>query len=154
VAGRGFGKTPSAAPAFRERLRWLAEQPKPGEGSTKVRHPPHWRRRREVCVGGPDGLLATAPRGWMAKYEPTKRRALWPNDCVAILYTAQKPDQLRGPTISRRRRATRYLPKRETQLDRLRLSAASDASRRSWSDACPGTHLPRVLHFNALYDVP
>lgn len=52
---------------------------------------------REVMVEGESGIMAISPPWNMPKYEPSKRRITWPNGCVANTYSAEDPDQLRGP---------------------------------------------------------
>ena len=52
---------------------------------------------RDIMLEGESGLLSIAKPGWRPDYEPSKRRLTWPNGCVATTYTAEKPDQLRGP---------------------------------------------------------
>lgn len=48
-------------------------------------------------VEGESGILATAPPWNTPKYEPSKRRLTWKNGAIATTYSADKPDQLRGP---------------------------------------------------------
>jgi len=52
---------------------------------------------RDVMVGGPSGILAVSPPNNRPKYEPSKRRLTWPNGAYAICFSADEPDQLRGP---------------------------------------------------------
>ncbi len=48
-------------------------------------------------VEGPSGVLAVSAPDERPTYEPSKRRITWPNGAVATTYTADEPDQLRGP---------------------------------------------------------
>lgn len=48
-------------------------------------------------VEGESGILATAPPWSYPKYEPSKRRVVWPNGAIATLYSADEPERLRGP---------------------------------------------------------
>lgn len=52
---------------------------------------------RDVLVEGESGILAVSPPWFMPVYEPSKRRVTWPNGSTATLYSADKPDLLRGP---------------------------------------------------------
>jgi phage terminase large subunit-like protein len=52
---------------------------------------------RDVMVEGPDGLMAVCPPWNKPHYEPSKRRLTWKNGAVAICYSAESPDLLRGP---------------------------------------------------------
>jgi phage terminase large subunit-like protein len=48
-------------------------------------------------IEGESGILACSPPWFMPKYQPSKRRLIWPNGAQATTYSADKPDQLRGP---------------------------------------------------------
>jgi predicted phage terminase large subunit-like protein len=53
---------------------------------------------RDVIVEGPSGLLAIARPGLRPRYEPSKRRVTWEHTgAVATTYSAEDPEQLRGP---------------------------------------------------------
>ncbi len=52
---------------------------------------------RDVMVEGESGVLAVSHPGFMPRYEPSKRRISWPNGVMATTYSADEPDQLRGP---------------------------------------------------------
>ena len=53
---------------------------------------------RDVMVEGPSGLLAIARPGLRPRYEPSKRRLTWEHTgAVATTYSAEDPEQLRGP---------------------------------------------------------
>jgi phage terminase large subunit-like protein len=52
---------------------------------------------RETMVEGVSGILATAPPGKMPEWEPSKKKLTWPNGCIALGYSAEEPDRLRGP---------------------------------------------------------
>lgn len=98
LAGRGFGKTRTGV----EWIRSLVEGPTPHIA------PPGAPQRialvaetaadgRDVMVEGESGVLACSKPGFRPHYEPSKRRLTWPNGCQATLYSAEDPDQLRGP---------------------------------------------------------
>jgi phage terminase large subunit-like protein len=52
---------------------------------------------REIMVEGISGLLATAPPGKRPDWEPSKKKLTWPNGCIALGFSAEEPDRLRGP---------------------------------------------------------
>ena len=89
-SGRGFGKTRTGAETVRA---WAAQGYSPialvGETKADV---------RDIMVEiGDSSLLKISPPGFMPKYEPSKRRVVWPNGVVGIVYSGDEPDQLRGP---------------------------------------------------------
>lgn len=90
LAGRGFGKTRTGA----EWVRSLVEHSRAGRvalvGETAA-------DVRDVMVEGESGLLACCPTWARPHYEPSKRRLTWPNGAVATCFSADDPDQLRGP---------------------------------------------------------
>lgn len=90
LAGRGFGKTRSGA-------QWVIDQ---AESDPKARIALVGRTAadvRDVMVEGESGILACSPPWFMPIYQPSKRRLVWPNGAQATTYSADKPDQLRGP---------------------------------------------------------
>jgi phage terminase large subunit-like protein len=52
---------------------------------------------REVMVEGPSGLLSVHPRRERPRWEPTRRRLVWPSGAVAHVFSAEDPESLRGP---------------------------------------------------------
>jgi len=52
---------------------------------------------REVMIEGVSGLLRISPRDQRALWFPTRRRLEWPNGAVAQAFSAEDPEQLRGP---------------------------------------------------------
>jgi phage terminase large subunit-like protein len=52
---------------------------------------------RDIMIEGESGILACSPPWFRPHYEPSKRRLTWPNGAVATAYSAEEPDQLRGP---------------------------------------------------------
>jgi len=92
LAGRGFGKTRMGA----EWVRMKARDPHAsialiGANAHDV---------RQVMVEGHSGLLQIAPEGERPVYEPSKQRLIWPTGARGYLYSAEQPDQLRGPQHS------------------------------------------------------
>lgn len=89
LAGRGFGKTR----ALIEGLRFLIQLgyrriALVGRTAADV---------RDVLVEGQSGVLNVFPTGERPIYEPSKRRLTFSNAAIITTYTADKPDQLRGP---------------------------------------------------------
>ena len=89
IAGRGAGKTRSAA-------EWVHEKAKlnPGVRIALVGRTP--ADVRDVMIEGESGILACAGKQ-RPVYESTKRKLTWPNGSTAHAYSAEVPDQLRGP---------------------------------------------------------
>lgn len=93
LAGRGFGKTRSGA-------EWVKGEIESGRcrrvaliGSTAA-------DVRDVMIEGPSGILslyAGLSPTERPEYEPSKRRITWPNGAVAVAYSAEEPNRLRGP---------------------------------------------------------
>ncbi len=89
-AGRGFGKTRAGA-------EWVREQVEQ-HGARRVALVARTAAdARDVIVEGESGILAVCPSWSRPKYEPTKRRLTWPNGAIAVTYSSEEPDQLRGP---------------------------------------------------------
>lgn len=88
-AGRGWGKTRTGA-------EWIGERVDAGFGRIAL----VGRTAadvRDVIVEGESGILATSPKHRRPKYQPSKRRVVWPNGATATCYSADEPDSLRGP---------------------------------------------------------
>ena len=92
-AGRGFGKTRAGA----EWVRAVAEADPAARIALVAASLPE---ARNVMVEGASGLLAIAPRGKRPKFEPSRRRLVWPSGAQAMLYSAGEPESLRGPQHS------------------------------------------------------
>jgi phage terminase large subunit-like protein len=91
LAGRGAGKTRSAA----EWVRDKAKQTNQGQ----IRFALVARTAadvRDVIVEGESGIMNISPPSEKPHYEPSKRRLTWPNGNMATLLTADEPDGLRG----------------------------------------------------------
>lgn len=52
---------------------------------------------RDIMVSGESGILSISPPWNRPEYSPSKRRLTWPNGSIAIHFSGDKPDQLRGP---------------------------------------------------------
>jgi phage terminase large subunit-like protein len=96
LGGRGAGKTRLGA----EWIRALAL------GSPPYAAAPHGQIAlvgetehdvREVMIEGPSGLLRVSPHSERPQWTSTRRRLEWPNGAVAHAFSAEDPEQLRGP---------------------------------------------------------
>ena len=89
LGGRGAGKTRAGA----EWVRALVDEGTAGRialvGET-------FADVREVMIDGPSGLTALTQSN-RPRYEPSRKRLLWPNGAVAQAFSASEPDSLRGP---------------------------------------------------------
>lgn len=91
LAGRGAGKTRSAA-------EWVREKAK-DTSKGRIRFALVARTAadvRDVIVEGESGIINISPPSEKPHYEPSKRRLTWPNGNTATLFTADEPDGLRG----------------------------------------------------------
>lgn len=52
---------------------------------------------REVMIEGPAGLMRSTPRSERPQYTSSRKRLEWPNGAVAYAFSAEDPEQLRGP---------------------------------------------------------
>ncbi len=88
MCGRGFGKTRTGAETIRI---WKDQVPIihiVGETAADA---------RDVMIEGESGILAISPPDDRPLYEPSKRRITWKNGTIANIFSADDPDQLRGP---------------------------------------------------------
>lgn len=92
LAGRGWGKTRTGA-------EWIQAEVAAGRRGSIALIAPSAADVRDVMIEGDSGLLRVAPPWFMPVYHPSKRQVEWPNGATAITYSAEDPDQLRGPNI-------------------------------------------------------
>lgn len=90
LAGRGFGKTRTGA-------EWIRERVNSGQAKRIALVGRTAADVRDVMVTGQSGILNCYPEDRRPLYEPSKRRITFHNGAVAICYSSEKPDQLRGP---------------------------------------------------------
>lgn len=92
LAGRGFGKTRVGA-------EWVRAQVQGGKARRIALVAKKASEARDVMVEGESGILACYPLDAPNRphYEPSKRRLTWPNGAIATTYSAEEPDELRGP---------------------------------------------------------
>lgn len=90
LMGRGAGKTRSGAEYCIDRVkRGYLRLALIGQTKADVRD--------TMVELGESSLLQISPPWFMPHYEPSKRRVTWPNGGIAIIYSGDEPDQLRGP---------------------------------------------------------
>jgi phage terminase large subunit-like protein len=90
LGGRGTGKTRSGC-------EWVRGQVESGHAGRLALIAPTTADVRDVIVEGPAGILACSKPSFRPLYEPSKRKLTWPNGAVAMTYSAEEPDRLRGP---------------------------------------------------------
>lgn len=90
LAGRGFGKTRLGA-------EWVRAEVDARRAGRIAIVADTAADARDVLVEGASGLLSIYPPAERPTYEPSKRRVTWRNGATATLYSAEDPDQLRGP---------------------------------------------------------
>ena len=90
LAGRGFGKTRTAA-------EWVRMQVEDKTASRIALVGPTAADVRDTMIEGESGLLAIFPPHQRPVYEPSKRRVTFHTGAIAMTYSAEEPDRLRGP---------------------------------------------------------
>lgn len=90
IAGRGFGKTRTGA-------EWVRSNVESGKAGRIALIAETAADARDVIVEGDSGILSVSPPHMKPLYEPSKRRLTWPNGATATTFSADEPDQLRGP---------------------------------------------------------
>jgi phage terminase large subunit-like protein len=96
LAGRGWGKTRTAAEWCRSVVCGDTPFSKGRYGRLAIVAETA-ADCRDVVVEGESGVLNVHPKDFRPIYEPSKRRLTWPNGAMATLFSAEDPDQLRGP---------------------------------------------------------
>lgn len=90
MAGRGAGKTRSGA-------EWVRDQIENHHCMRVALVGPTAADVRDVMSEGESGIISISTGDFLPKYEPSKRRLLWPNGATAMMYSAEEPERLRGP---------------------------------------------------------
>jgi len=90
MTGRGWGKTKTGSESVIELVRF--------GGVSRV----HLIGRtvgdvRSVMIDGESGILNCSPNDFRPYYEPSKRLLTWPNGSVALTFSSDSPEMLRGP---------------------------------------------------------
>lgn len=90
LAGRGWGKTRTAAEFIRSRVDT-------GKAHRVALVARTSADARDTMIEGESGMLSLYPRRLAPKWEPSRRRLTWPSGAIGTVYTADEPDLLRGP---------------------------------------------------------
>lgn len=90
VAGRGFGKTRTAA-------EWVRKKAMDYPGCRIAVAGRTVGDIREVMVMGDSGILAVHPDHERPEYKAHERKLVWPNGSQALLLSSEIPDGARGP---------------------------------------------------------
>lgn len=90
LSGRGGGKTRTGSQIT---IKWAKQgfSPIALVGQTKA------DVRDTMVEVGDSAILNVCPPWFTPEYEPSKRRLTFPNGVLAIIYSGDEPDQLRGP---------------------------------------------------------
>lgn len=91
MSGRGWGKTRTAAEWVRSQVENQGKRRIALVGATSA-------DVRDTMITGVSGLLNICPPWNKPEYVPSKRCLIWPNGAIAVAYSAEKPDRLRGPS--------------------------------------------------------
>jgi len=90
LSGRGFGKTRTGSEFINWRVRTGSKYiALIGKSKADVRD--------TMIEVGDSSILKCSPPWFMPDYQPSKRRIVWPNGAIAMVYSGDEPDQLRGP---------------------------------------------------------
>jgi phage terminase large subunit-like protein len=96
LGGRGAGKTRSGAEFVRALVHGHAPWADTRNGAIAlVGETAH--DVREVMIEGPSGILRSSPRSERPQWTGMRKRLQWPNGAVAYAFSAEDPEQLRGP---------------------------------------------------------
>ena len=95
LAGRGAGKTRTAAEWVREEAKYTTNGQRRFALVARTA-----ADVRDVIVEGESGIINVTPPSERPLYEPSKRRLTWPNGNTATCFTADEPDSLRGPQFT------------------------------------------------------
>ena len=90
LAGRGWGKSRTGA-------EWVRAVVASGAARRVALVARTAADVRDVLIEGESGILACCPAHERPVWEPSKRRLTWPSGAIATTYSAEEPDQLRGP---------------------------------------------------------
>lgn len=89
MGGRGAGKTRAGA-------EWIRTRVNAGAAKRIALVAATLAEARDVMIEGESGLLAISSPVDRPRYEKTNRRLVWPNGAIALLFSDDEPDMLRG----------------------------------------------------------
>jgi len=88
ISGRGAGKTRAGAEWLRNMTRYTGRLCMVAPTAADL---------RDTMIEGESGILRVCENaGYLPDWSPSKRRLTFPNGAVALGYTAEEPDRLRG----------------------------------------------------------
>jgi len=90
LAGRGWGKTRCGS-------EWVVERAKAGHGPIALIGETGGDVRDTMIELGESSIMRISSPDFRPRYEPSKRRLIWPNGVTATSFSGDEPDQLRGP---------------------------------------------------------
>ncbi len=96
LGGRGAGKTRAGAEWVRAQALGLSPMAAHPAGRIALVGQT-MADARAVMVEGVSGLLAVHDDAERPVFEPSRRRLVWKNGCIAQIFSAERPDALRGP---------------------------------------------------------
>ncbi len=91
LAGRGFGKTRTGA-------EWVRTEAESGRRRRIALVGPTLRDVKKTMVEGEAGVIGISPPWFRPLFVKSELRLVWPNGTIADLYSAERPDRLRGPS--------------------------------------------------------
>ena len=89
MGGRGAGKTRAGA-------EWIRARVNAGKAGRIALVAATFAEARDVMIEGESGLLAVSSPIDRPRFEKSKRRLTWPNGAIALCYSDDEPDMLRG----------------------------------------------------------
>lgn len=90
LTGRGWGKTRSAA-------EWIRDRVTTGIAGRIALIAPDPADARDIMIEGESGLLSVFPPSLRPDYQPSKKKITFHTGAVAHIYSAEDPEDLRGP---------------------------------------------------------
>lgn len=90
LCGRGGGKTRTLA-------EWVHKKAMENPGCRIALVGRTVADVRDTIINGESGIMTVAPESEKPHYVPSNRTVTWPNGSIAQTFSAEKPDQLRGP---------------------------------------------------------
>ncbi len=94
LAGRGFGKTEVGSAACHDHA---AQRP---DGEIVIVTRSSRATDENPVLYGKSGLLTRFRPSFRPSYVSSLKRVIWPNGCYAQLFSAEVPDQIRGPNAT------------------------------------------------------
>lgn len=92
LAGRGAGKTRAAS-------EWIRDKAMKHPGCRIGLVGRTAADVRDVMILGVSGIMSVSPPSEMPEWKPSTRTLTWPNGSTAQTFSAEAPDQLRGPAF-------------------------------------------------------